>query len=292
MIYFHLSGRLGNQLFIWASALNLEGKKREQVRFCHDKLPKEIHGSFTDLKIFLNFLGWEDAISERKFQYRILRLYDGTKAKSSQLGRLMRSIFKLELQEGPYDYFEFKNQSKWIYRGYFQNIDSMQKVLPLALELIEKFCSKVFQESSIFSNNSILHGDYQVIHLRRGDYVGSPFGVLQYSYYKKLLRKDLPLVICSDDSSEASNYQEFFKTPHIFTPLNSSPWEALTIISLGKSVLSSNSTLSWWGAAISNKNGNEVFLPEPWLKSLAVPSENFLLSRMTKSNSEFEINVV
>jgi hypothetical protein len=144
----------------------------------------------------------------------------------------------------------------------------------------------------VFKKNPILQGDYQVIHLRRGDYLGTPFGVLDFSYYKKLLRKDLPLVICSDDSSQISKYCDFFHTQYVFTPLNSSAWEALTIISRAKSVLSSNSTLSWWGAAIANKNSYEVFLPEPWLESLAVPTENFLLTGMTKSKSLFEVSEV
>ncbi len=292
MIYFHLSGRLGNQLFIWASSLQITEPRKNRVLFCQDRSIKndpEVDGDFLE---FLEYIGQRNAITDKNFQSWILQLYDFINNRSSVLGRIVCSLFKLGLQKGPYEYFEFSKPTKRIYRGFFQNVTAMQKVLPKAIELIERYCNEIFQTSMVFKKNPILQGDYQVIHLRRGDYLGTPFGVLDFSYYKKLLRKDLPLVICSDDSSQISKYCDFFHTQYVFTPLNSSAWEALTIISRAKSVLSSNSTLSWWGAAIANKNSYEVFLPEPWLESLAVPTENFLLTGMTKSKSLFEVSEV
>jgi hypothetical protein len=52
----------------------------------------------------------------------------------------------------------------------------------------------------------------------------------------------------------------------VLTPSETNAWETLSVITTARRVISSNSTMSWWGAFMANKNGAEVFLPSQWRK--------------------------
>jgi hypothetical protein len=82
----------------------------------------------------------------------------------------------------------------------------------------------------------------------------------------QLLNPNLPTIICTDGSREEVNARVGNNDFEVLTPSETNAWETLSVITTAKRVISSNSTMSWWGAFIANKNGAEVFLPNRWRK--------------------------
>jgi hypothetical protein len=103
----------------------------------------------------------------------------------------------------------------------------------------------------------------------------------------QLLSPNLQTIICTDGTREEVNARVGNNDFEVLTPSETNAWETLSVITTAKKVISSNSTMSWWGAFIANKNGAEVFLPSRWIKDdESSPSMEFPGSRTF--NSSFE----
>ena len=122
------------------------------------------------------------------------------------------------------------------------------------------------------SNNAV------AVHIRRGDYVSNPktnkfHGLCTPEYYSKALAKVLSLAggeaelfLFSDDPAWV---KEHFDTQGlaanvIFFPNHlASPWHDMHLMSLCTHHIIANSSFSWWGAWLSEKDG-VVCAPERW----------------------------
>lgn len=130
------------------------------------------------------------------------------------------------------------------------------------------------------------------IHVRRGDFLtiekNNPYqlgGVATESYYKKAIstikeQVDDPLFFCF--SNDIKWCQDFFKDENIvFVTCNAGKdsWRDMYLMSLCKHHINANSTFSWWGAWLADKEGiiicpNRFLLnvetkdiyPESWIK--------------------------
>jgi hypothetical protein len=122
------------------------------------------------------------------------------------------------------------------------------------------------------------------IHIRRGDYLlprnRNTIGVLDVSYYMechKLANHDvgsLPVWIFSDSEDIDKEFESAFppNTKFISPPSGSDPAESIMILSLARALIISNSTFSWWAAALS-KNSTIVYCPLTWFKNLEQPRD-------------------
>lgn len=125
-----------------------------------------------------------------------------------------------------------------------------------------------------------------IIHVRRGDYLqqGNDFiGTLSVDYYLNSLRlisrsgaieiSNRPIWIFSDQPSvvkeEFGGISEFESALFIDAPENSDPAESLILMSCGSSIVISNSTFSWWSAALSQ--GARIVAPSKWFKKSEDP---------------------
>ncbi|MCP3973307.1 MAG: alpha-1,2-fucosyltransferase [bacterium] len=116
------------------------------------------------------------------------------------------------------------------------------------------------------------------VHVRRGDYLklaGSP--VLPMSYYERavdLIRQWVPdseFFVFSDDPEWARTNLHLDVRRVEFVDINSeaAPHEDLRLMSSCKGHIIANSTLSWWGAWLSERPEKCVIAPKYWFSGVA-----------------------
>lgn len=122
-----------------------------------------------------------------------------------------------------------------------------------------------------------------IVHIRRGDYLNhaETIGVLDFSYFKSALdmiprNEHSEFWIFSDSVEAAKDFALFAELPDTRTqivkaPPDSPDAESMLLLTLGSSLVISNSTFSWWGAYL-NKNADFIIVPKKWFKNLEDPT--------------------
>lgn len=129
--------------------------------------------------------------------------------------------------------------------------------------------------NTINIENNIVPKSFIGLHVRRGDniYTLDTMGSLSYRYYLKVLEKEntlgLPVVLFTDDLKGASDVVEKVSPDYCFGPKDLSVWQTLKLMSNSHSLITANSTLSWWAALIGFKSGRikKVIIPDPWFRN-------------------------
>lgn len=246
-----LSGRLGNQLFEFAHATELS--KRFGVKL------NLIWAGYSYPA------GLNDDLSELSLDY----LY-----RSNSVGLLLKVLDKIKKHSPKFEYslcrkagiyrehHDKKSRKARVVSGFYQDYLWAEGSCEETQELLEK-AKSIFQ----FQVDSLqLPTEYQVIHYRCGDYLGHPgnFGVLSIEYYKKNLDETLPVFILTDSYDLASEKFRQLGRFKVISTDECNAWSALIVMSEAKLVISSNSTLSWWGSFFALKNGGRAVIPQPF----------------------------
>lgn len=280
-------GGLGNQFFQIAAALSLsQGSKvtvlsdwgyarkdqnnqleintyewGEQVDYAD--LPKV--GLFT--KRVLNLLlrlGVERKIS-------ILRVFE--LLLSPYFSFLLKRWVQIRVNHGlGFSDMEIKRNTLLI--GYFQCSEHFLDVKEKMMKILPRKISAKAELllSEIRSINTL------VVHIRRGDYVNEPFGILEDSFYSSAIYRIKPnqyrqTWIFSDDILAAKE-MSFFSTLdsiRFVDDRNLSSAEILEVMRHGSSFVIANSSFSWWAAQLRYKADAEVVCPSPWFKFVESP---------------------
>ena len=154
---------------------------------------------------------------------------------------------------------------------YFKNIRSQ-----LLLEL--KF-PELDQENDILKNMISESENAVSIHIRRGDYIRSEVisqvhGVLPTEYYQKALDilqstySRLDLFLFSDEIDWVKTNFRWNNSKIHYVESNHGPdsWKDMALMIHCKHHVIANSSFSWWGAWLSERQG-EVFAPINWFNS-------------------------
>jgi hypothetical protein len=263
---------LGNQMFQYAAARGI-APEDELVYFDHsylelNNIDKE---HFTareyELGIFKNLkaqrAGKEDIVTffNDSFYYRLIRFVLKKVVIRQHENQIISQTYLSKFRQYYLDgYF----QSEKYFRDIRKQILREFEFPPLEHQnaLIEKEISEV--------SNPVC------IHIRRGDYLKSEVltevhGILPIAYYKKALGllhekyPDITLYIFSDDTAWVK--REFntgrFGTNVIEHNLGRDSWKDMALMSLCRHFIIANSSFSWWGAWLSQRQG-EVFAPAKW----------------------------
>ncbi len=182
--------------------------------------------------------------------------------------------------ESPENYMEFNYEKvsylrdRLVFIGFWQHWKYLQLTESLFLDEIIEFMNFKIQVESLVPFGS----KYLVVHVRRGDYLKrgnfDAFGVISPDSYRKLIAEikeqyvDLEVLTLTDDELLQDNVEYGEEFGRIITPSHCSPWQALKIMSGADVVIAANSTLSWWGAVLSLKNGGKGFIPNSFHKNL------------------------
>lgn len=120
-----------------------------------------------------------------------------------------------------------------------------------------------------FSNWAPLQEPTCAIHVRRGDYVNHPhYYNAPLSYFRSAIsyilskEKDCRFIIYSDDIDYCK--AAFNDLPFNFTYAEGTDIEDLKSMTEHKHFICSNSSFSWWGAWLGEKDGSIVIMPEQW----------------------------
>jgi Glycosyl transferase family 11 len=147
--------------------------------------------------------------------------------------------------------------------GYFQSIKHIDPYLEDFVKLL--YFPEPLKEACYNISNNL--NKFVVLHARRGDYRCYPniHPVCGLNYFTEAL-KHFPnhkVVVCTDDQNDF-NDECYGKFDYVFS--NGSQMIDLYLMSLANGVIMSNSSFSWWGATIKNKD-RTIIAPKTWFGS-------------------------
>lgn len=255
----HSAGRLGNTLFIWAFAIDLSNKTKSPVTIISD----DYHSLSTLENFETNKFLTDSNVRFQKSNITgaILVLADWVNSKSKYLGGKLRKICGIS------DEWAELGTKVRILRGYFQKSEYVQRNKTSILEKLNLALESIENESVNISKINDQYNEYQLIHIRLGDFVGSESGIVDPASYIGILEKNIPLFVCTNGSKESVLAMLDREPDGIFTADTLRTWEVLCLMKNAKIFIGVNSTLSWWGAFLSANNKNRAYLPFFWNKS-------------------------
>src|ERR1700690_2747982 len=124
-----------------------------------------------------------------------------------------------------------------------------------------KYFEKYADEIRQMFGEGIIKDDRIALHCRRGDYISNPFYVdlTQTNYYKDAIQEFLPnKFICFSDDQEWCKKHFIGYGSAIFNNMDFSEGktveEDLKLMAGCRGIIMANSSLSWWGSFLGDKN--------------------------------------
>lgn len=262
------AGRLGNTLFIWAFAIYLSKEKNAKVSIFTDKIHSHVGTEASETMKLLSLPNVRFYNSD--LNGVILSGIDWLTSKSQVLGNIIKKFL------GVSDESELITKRTRILRGFFQNSDYVMSNREFILEKLLYATNSVEQKSTKVQELKLKYSNYQVIHLRFGDFKNSEFGVVSPQSFGSIIDPKMPTLVCTDGSQNEILGNINFPYEEILTPSTLNTWETLCLMQGASRFIGVNSTLSWWGAFLVLSMGNSAFLPEKWKKSGDLKDSNLL----------------
>lgn len=246
-----LSGRLGNQLFELAHAIELSKKTNKNFTLIWDDNSYP-NGLDEDLsKLNLNYLQKNNAAG------LVLKILDKVKKHSPRFEYALCLVIGIYREE-----HKKRSKTARIVSGFYQDYFWAEKNYIEMAELLAK--AKIQAQHHV--DRLRLPKNYQVLHYRCGDYLGHKgnFGVISVAYYKANMDRDLPTFVLTDSYERANELFKPLSNLKVISPEQCNAWSALIVMSEADLVISSNSTLSWWGAFFAMKQSGRAVIPKPF----------------------------
>ena len=247
MIVTRFEGRLGNQLFQYATGRCLSYKHNTELKIDIMLARIDFRESFYKLKNFNvveNFATPNDIHS--------LKLIKESQVKNVD---------------------EIINAPDNVYlHGYWQNEKYFSEIRDILLR--EMTLKNPLSKISALWKEKILSSTCAVsVHVRHGDYTTygarNSFGVLSTEYYFDCVEElkktfsDITIFVFSDDIQWCKSNLNF-DVPTEFVEGCEYDFEELYLMSCCKHNVVANSTFSWWGAWLNPNPNKKVFTPDPW----------------------------
>jgi len=190
--------------------------------------------------------------------------------------KILRKLTGCNLQivkQNENEYITIEKIFKSIYiDGYFQSEKYFSQI---RRRIIDEFSFPELDNQNSVINNRILKDENSVsIHIRRGDYLKEQVleyhGVLPLSYYSKSINElnsmfeSLTFYFFSDDPEFVKeNFNNVKNKILIEGNVGSDSWKDICLMKSCKHHIIANSSFSWWGAWLSERNGITL-APEKW----------------------------
>ena len=246
-----LSGRLGNQLFELAHAMDLSKHSGKKFSLNWDKYsyPSKLDDDLSKLNL--------DYLRKSNLVGLLLKILDKIKKHSPELEYALCTAMGVYREQ-----HTKKPREVRVVSGFYQDYRWADSSCIEMKDLMEKARMQFQYEVDSLK----LPRNYQAMHYRCGDYLGHSgnFGVLSIEYYKQNLDPTLPVIILTDSFDRATEKFKQLECFRIVSPIECSAWAALIVMSEADLIISSNSTLSWWGAFFAIKQGGRAVIPKPF----------------------------
>lgn len=195
--------------------------------------------------------------------------------------RLLRHIMpkrKTECIEKPFMVYQEK-YSEWKGNGYFEGYWHYPAIFePYKKEILEALAFPPFDDCNNKEiANSINKYESVAIHVRRGDYVVAKNfrDICTDDYYKKAIAKAIELCekpvffIFSNDIEYCdrlfSEYKEKYELYFVSNNNGANSFRDMQLMSMAKINIVANSSFSWWGAYLNQRDNHYVLCPPKWV---------------------------
>jgi len=275
VIYIQLAGRLGNQLFQWATALNVQ-KAHGPVTLVFDGYHQSSPSPL------LNELAQGQMTLRKKNSIgRLIQLEDRFFTRSP----ILKNIIKTE--SDPYSIFSTLPSGVRVVRGFYQNWQNVSRSKATITEKLDQVIERQFQKSKKIQRIHKELGSFSAVHIRQGDHGYSNFGLLSPEFYQiNPTKSNGPVVVFTDRVDLPNEFKLAINPDFIFSPNNLSAEDSFALMSRAKELMIANSTFSWWAGFMALQNGSKVVIPNPWMKDgTAGTALNY--PGMTQATSQF-----
>ena len=257
----YIMGGLGNQLFqiFTTIAYGIEHSKKIVFPYTDISPSSVLRYTFWDtfLKSLLLFTTNKNKSIENNYLYNLPRIKEKTFS---------------------YTKIQNVNQDVMLF-GYYQSYKYFDRYLHTIFNMlrIKKQQEDVYEKYSNYFNNNI--GETCGIHFRLGDYkdIQDYHPIMPYEYYNNSLKyltsvKHITRVLyfCQkeDNIIVDKNIERLQNINHDIEFVKVSDdipdWCQMLLMSLCDNQIIANSSFSWWGAYLCNKERNEVYYPSVW----------------------------
>jgi hypothetical protein len=260
MIRVLASGGLGNQLFIWNLAHNLENKYKCKVEII---FPKSGSDRICEISYLVDFCCHQIKVRESNTLNYAFGFLSRVQKKSTVAGRVLVVLFSIAETKFPADTFQFSKKAPRFVRGYFQSTKLVEETLDLyKIELLNATETKVRNLKYLVSNIM----SRKMLHIRRGDFIENKdtVGLLTIEYFLKQIDNHEKVVIFTDSRSDNPEILKNFPSSLILGTDSLDTWSSFSMLSHADYLVASNSTFSWWAGVISLMRGGKVVAPQPW----------------------------
>ena len=266
MIITKLNGGLGNQLFEYACARNLQLKYDDEMRLDIEGFKRSPR--HYSLEHFV--LSPEVSVLPEKQSRSLIILQALSRCNRNlafRIGPLFSTYIWKSSNYRPLNVKDTKGRTLYLY-GYWQseayfkeNASQIVKELKVNTPIPDD-CKNLLAE--IQKPNSVC------VHIRRGDYVDCGFFHCDEAYYNRGLNyiqqkhEDCNAIVFSDDIAWVKENMQFI-CPATYVELDVPDYETLRLMYLCKHFVISNSSFSWWAQYLSESPEKIVVAPEYWL---------------------------
>lgn len=143
--------------------------------------------------------------------------------------------------------------------------------------ILKEFEFKPFDTKENLEYEKLLKKDNSItIHIRRGDYVGSNTlgGICTIRYYRNAIRQarehisnPVFFIFSNDQEWCMENLKDEFGDAEVYFANNNKGTESyrdMQLMSLARCTILANSSFSWWGAYLNQRNDHITFCPNKW----------------------------
>jgi hypothetical protein len=268
-----LKGGIGNQLFQYGFALQLANGNPQNVICLLDYFRLDAkHGGFA----LQHLLGSEVLSADTPPAAQRWAYVNADSLADTDLSTLQSSAFDIFVD------------------GYFQHVANF---LPVVEKLRSMFSTQFDQELCAQQLRALLGkaSDETVvaIHLRRGDYLnpqvrtahGIPTSETMISCLSRITAPDYSAVVFSDSKVAIDLPCHAIHLAGEEPRSLAGDIDQLRLMSCCNWIIASNSTFSYWAAILSNRV-QQVFIPDPWMRSGSVRTESLLTARVAPYSTQ------
>ena len=253
-------GRLGNQLFQYATLFSLSQKHKVDISLCRNTM--ELYQCFnisTPIKSFYN----NDFVSAHNLRNIAYYGHSVHIETEEQNVKFLTTEFDL-------NFLNTNHDGKSIL-GYFQNHNYFSEI---ETELREEYkFKKKYEDISNSYLKRIYDNEVISLHIRRTDYISSHIlNTLDLKYYEDALSyfdKSLPVLVFSDDPKWCEE-QFIFQENRFKIVKTNNTYIDLCLMSKCDYHIIANSTFSWWGSWLAKSK--KTLCPKQWF----LPHYHFL----------------
>jgi len=292
-------GGLGNQLFMLVAGLYISNKIGCRLRVIQrdPHLGDSVHGSsinslITGVEVEPKILLREDlALTSKKLVFAFSRRLN---IPLSKAGLILGFHSSNSLG---FDKTLSNVRRGYHIEGYFQTFRYLQDLR--ASGKAPLFTLKQPSDWFLKTSDQLVKTDPIVMHVRRGDYLLEKnrfIGALSSEYFLDAINKlttlgsrstyDKVWIFTDSPDSVALEFQPILgsRMKLISPPVGSDPAESMSLMSMAKSIVISNSTFSWWSASLGNPT--QVIAPSKWFQDHDDP-EDLLPKDWLKAESKW-----